>query len=76
MGSQSILSGTVRFNSNSIVLKQCSCKNSYSLYLMYFSLIVSQAGTGEKMRLIDEAFAKLCHAINDPCVQVCKNFKY
>jgi hypothetical protein len=25
---------------------------------------------GEMMRLIDDAFAKICHAINDPCVQV------
>ncbi len=33
-------------------------------------MVVSAVGGGEKMRLVDDAFAKICHAINDPCVQV------
>lgn len=38
-------------------------------YLLLISMVLSPGG-GEKMRLVDDAFAKICHAINDPCVQV------
>ncbi|ODM99768.1 Integrator complex subunit 4 [Orchesella cincta] len=33
-------------------------------------MVPTPSGGGEKMRLVDDAFAKICHAINDPCVQV------
>lgn len=40
------------------------------LQMFVFSMVPSHIGGGEKMRLVDDAFAKICHAINDPCVQV------
>lgn len=38
--------------------------------MFVLSQLPSPVGGGEKIRLVDDAFAKICQSINDPCVQV------